>query len=184
MNIIAVKGSPRRKGDTNVLIDEILRGAKEAGHEVTEYFLQDMNLKGCQACYACKQPGGGRNCVLRDDLQPYWEKLFEADALVLGAPTYAGSICGPMICYMNRHYCLLDKDWTVRVKPGIKVIGVFGQGVPDSEEYEDRIAWYLSDFERRNMVVVDKIVKTGRTPVAEDAELMRRAYEDGLNLGK
>ena len=89
-----------------------------------------------------------------------------------------------MISYMNRHYCLLDKDWTVRVKPGIKVIGVFGQGVPDSEEYEDRIAWYLSDFERRNMVVVDNIVKTGRTPVAEDAELMRRAYEDGLNLGK
>jgi len=184
MKIIAVKGSPRRKGDTNVLIDALLSGAKEAGHEVKEYFLQDMNLKGCQACYACKQPGPGGNCVLRDDLLPYWDDLMEADALVLGAPIYAGSICGPMISYMNRHYCLLDKDWNVRVKPGIQVVGVFGQGVADPAEYRDRIDWFLSDFERRNMVVVDRIIKTGRTPAAEDEALLRRAYETGLYLAE
>ena len=184
MKIIAVKGSPRKNGDTNTVIDALLTGAKEAGHEVKEYFLQDMNLKGCAACYACKQPGPGRNCVLKDDLQPYWNDLMEADALVLGAPIYAGSICGPMISYMNRHYCLLDKDWNVRVKPGIKVVGVFGQGVADPEEYRDRIDWFLSDFERRNMVVVDRIIKTGRTPAKEDEKLLAYAKELGLHLAE
>lgn len=133
--------------------------------------------------YACKQPGtSGCDCVIRDDLKPYWAQLHEADALVLGAPIYAGSICGPMISYMNRHYCLLDKAWTVRVKPGIRVIGVFTQGQSDPNAYLDRIDWFLSDFERRNMIVRDKIVKTGREPVKNDTALMRRAYEDGLHL--
>lgn len=183
MNVIAIKGSPRRQGDTNVLIDEIIRGARDAGHSVTEYVLQSMNLKGCQACYACKVPGTpGCDCVLPDDLRPYWKQLHEADALILGAPIYAGSICGPMISYMNRHYCLLDEKRNVRVKPGIRVIGVFAQGQSDPDQYLDRIDWYLSDFERRNMVVRDKIIKTGRAPVAGDVELMRRAYEDGLHL--
>lgn len=183
MKVIAIKGSPRRTGDSNVLIDEILRGAKDAGHTVSEYFLQGMELKGCQACYACKQPDTpGCDCVISDGLKPYWAELHEADALILGAPIYAGSICGPMISYMNRHYCLLDKEWTVRIKPGIRVIGVFAQGQSDPDAYLDRIDWFLSDFERRNMIVRDKIIKTGREPVKNDAALMQRAYEDGLHL--
>lgn len=184
MNIIAVKGSPRRKGDSNKLIDEVLRGARDAGHTVTEYFVQDMNLKGCQACYACKNPDRAGKCALRDDLQPYWEQLAQADALVLGAPIYAGSICGPMISYMNRHYCLLDKDWNVHLKPGIKVIGVFTQGAGDEKLYEDRIDWFLSDFERRNMVVVDKMIRTGAMSAEENDAMLRRAYEDGLHLAE
>lgn len=184
MKIIAVKGSPRKAGDSNTLIDEILRGAKDAGHSVAEYFVQGMDLKGCQACYACKQPGKAGSCVIRDDLQPYWEQLQEADALILGAPIYAGSLCGPMISYMNRHYCLLDKAWQVHLKPGIKVIGVFTQGAGDPKLYEDRIHWFLSDFERRNMVIVDTIIKTGGKPAKNDEALMRRAYENGLRLAE
>lgn len=182
MEIIAIKGSPRKNGDSNKLIDEIIRGAKEAGHTCTTYFLQDMNLKGCQACYACKQEGPGRDCIIHDDLQPYWAQLHKADALILGAPIYASGVCGPMVSYMNRHYCLLDKDWNVRVKPGIKVIGVFAQAQAEAEKYKEAINWFLSDFERRNMVLKDVIVKTGREPVENDAELMRRAYEDGARL--
>lgn len=86
---------------------------------------------------------------------------FEADALILGEPICADSLCGPMVSYMNRHYCLLDKAWQVRLKSGIKVIGVLTQGAGDPKLYEDRINWFLGDFERRNMVVVDKIIKIG-----------------------
>ncbi len=180
MKIIAVKGSPRKNGSSNKLIDEIIRGAKDAGHTVSEYFVQGMNLKGCQSCFACKQKSG-RDCVIPDDLKPYWAEIQEADALILGAPVYAGSLCGPMISFMNRHYCLLDKEWNVRLKPGIRLIGVFSQGASDPNEYIDRIDWYLRDFQGKNMVLRDKIIITSGDSEM-DGGLMQRAYEDGLHL--
>ena len=62
------------------------------------------------------------------------------------------------------------------------MIGVFSQGRTEAEEYQEVINWFLSDFERRNMVLKDVIVKTGREPVENDAELMQRAYEGGRHL--
>jgi multimeric flavodoxin WrbA len=182
MKIIAVKGSPRPNGETNKLIGEFLRGAKAAGHETVTYFIQDMNLHGCESCYTCKQEGPGSDCVMKDDLKPYWPKIHETDALVLGAPIYAGNICGPMITYMNRHYCLLDKGWNVRVKPGIQVYGVFAQGRPEKDLYMPQIRWFLKDFENRKMIVKDIMVKAGTTPLPKEDPMLMHAYELGYNL--
>ena len=85
-----------------------------------------MRVRGCQGCRACKQKG--IDCVVKDDLTPYWEDLHTCDALLVSSPNYASTVTGPMITYMNRHYCLLDENWQPRIKPGIKLIGVFAQG--------------------------------------------------------
>ena len=103
-------------------------------------------------------------------------------ALVVSSPNYASQVCGPMITFMNRHYCLLDKDWKVRVHPGIKLVGVFAQGNGNPENYGAQYNWYLGDFQNRDMVLVDMLIHAGRQPLSRDGELMRRAYNTGRNL--
>ena len=89
-----------------------------------------MHLRGCQNCRACKKADLGY-CVIQDDLRPYWDDLKDAGALILGAPNYASNVCGPMITYMNRHYCLIGEDLMVRHPLDIKLIAIFSQGLPD-----------------------------------------------------
>lgn len=180
MKVIAVLGSPHKDGPSSTLAREVLRGAADAGHEVKIYEINEMNVKGCQGCRYCKDHGV--DCIVQDDLLPYWQELHAAGALVVSAPNYASQVCGPMITYMNRHYCLLDGDWKVRIHSGIKLIGVFAQGNGDADAYLPQYGWYLGDFQNRDMVLVDTLIHAGREPLAADGELMRRAYQDGRGL--
>ena len=180
MKVVAVLGSPRKDSFSSTLAREVLRGAAKAGHEVVIYEINKMNVRGCQGCRTCKEHNV--DCILQADLQPYWQDLHQWGALVVSAPNYASQVCGPMITYMNRHYCLLDKHWKVRVHAGIKLVGVFSQGNGNPETYAAQYDWYLGDFQNRDMVLVDTLVHTSRHPLTPDCELMRRAYNTGQNL--
>ena len=180
MKVIAMLGSPHQEGPSSTLAREVLRGAQDAGHEVVVYQVNEMNVRGCQGCRYCKD--NDADCIVEDDLLPYWEQLHQAGALVVSAPNYASQVCGPMITYMNRHYCLLDADWNVRVHPGIKLVGVFSQGRPDAEAYLSQYNWFLGDFQNRDMVLVDTIVHTRELSYAPGSPLMERAYQVGRSL--
>jgi len=180
MKIICVLGSPREASNSTAVARRLLAGAEENGHEVKIYKLNDMDVRGCQGCRFCKE--NDVDCIVKDDLLGYWKELHECGALVVAAPNYASYPCGPAITYMNRHYCLIDKNWTPRIKPGIKLVGIFSQGQSDREKYAPAYKWLLGDFQNRGMVLVDTIVHTRGDSLDGDGELMRRAYEVGKSL--
>lgn len=181
MKVVAVLGSPREDGNSTAVARRVLKGAKDAGHEIVVYELNRMLVQGCQACRYCKTHNV--DCIMEDDLKPYWKELHGAGALVVAAPNYASQVCGPMITYMNRHYCLIDGDWKVRVHSGIKLVGVFSQGRGEvSEDYARNYAWYLGDFQNRNMELVDTLVHCGGMGTDKDEPIMKRAYEIGRSL--
>lgn len=180
MKVVAVLGSANEKGNSTTLANEILRGAADAGHEVKIYEIEKMNVKGCQGCGYCRK--NSADCKINDDLKEYWNDLHDCGALVLSSPNYYSTVTGPMITYMNRHYCLTDKEGNSTLKPGIKLIGVFAQGNGNPEAYKANYDWYLGTFEKRKMILVDKLVCAGEEPAAENGELMKRAYKDGNTL--
>lgn len=180
MRVIGVLGSPHREGPSSRLAREVLRGAQDVGHQIQVYEINEMNVRGCQGCRYCKDHGV--DCIVEDDLLPYWKDLHTVGALVVSAPVYASQVCGPMITYMNRHYCLLDRDWKVRIHPGIKLVGVFSQGNQDAERYLPAYRWFLGDFQHRDMELVDMIVHTRALSYAPGSELMERAYNVGRDL--
>jgi len=180
MKVIAVYGSPRKDGNCNTLLREAVRGAKEAGHEVVEYVLNDMFVKGCQGCSSCRKTE--TFCVVEDDLKPYWNEINEADALMVSAPNYCSLIAGPVITYMNRHYCIFNSKGVSRWKPGKKLVGIFSQGWDKEDAYLDKYNHFLGDFEVRGMVRHEMIVHAGKTPAAECKDLMERAYKAGNTL--
>ena len=122
--LIAVNASPHRDGGCSKLLAAVCEGAEAAGYAIVRYDLNDMNVRGCQGCGTCKREG--IDCVLEDDLKPYWAQLHTADALAVAAPNHCSLVNGTFLTYMARHYCLLTPD--CRLHPGIQLIGCFSQG--------------------------------------------------------
>lgn len=180
MKVIAIMGSPHKNGNVSTLMSEVIHGAKVAGHDVKLYNINEMNISGCQGCRKCKD--NGIDCVLNDDLKPYWNELHTAGALIVGAPNYCSNICGPMITYMNRHYCILDGEWKCRLHPGIKLVGVFSQRRDDKNTFLDSYNWYLKDFENRDMIRHGMIIHSGIDTASKDTQLMTQAYQLGNSL--
>ena len=183
MKVVAVLGSPHPDGPSSTIAKEVIRGAKDAGHEVVIYQIDDIDFKGCRDCGYCKQHDA--DCILDDGLKPYWKDLHECGALIVSAPNYASNVRGDMITYMNRHYCLFtikDGNFTLRIHPGIKLVGIFSQGNSDPEAYMDNYKWFLGDFQNRAMELQDILVHTGGMPLDPDSEIMTKAYKLGKEL--
>lgn len=112
MKVIAISGSPRKGWNTDKLINEALRGAESAGAETKLVHLYDLNYTGCKSCFGCKRKGmESCHCVVKDELAPVLDEIFEADAVILGSPIYFGSPTGQMISFLERlEFPLLSYD--------------------------------------------------------------------------
>jgi multimeric flavodoxin WrbA len=85
LKILGICGSPRRGGNTLLLLKEALKGAEAAGAEVEEIFLRDKTISPCLEIYGCKKDG---QCVIKDDFQAVAEKMIQADGLILASPIF------------------------------------------------------------------------------------------------
>jgi multimeric flavodoxin WrbA len=84
-HVLGLVGSPRSGGNTDILVDEILAGARDAGATVEKVMLDDLEINPCKACYSCR-PGGV--CIQNDDMTGLYEKMQRADVWVIGSPVY------------------------------------------------------------------------------------------------
>ena len=65
--VTAILGSPRRESNTEILLNEALRGAKDKGFSANTFYLNEIRIKGCQACYFCKE-NNTTECAVTDDM--------------------------------------------------------------------------------------------------------------------
>ncbi|MFH2132308.1 MAG: flavodoxin family protein, partial [bacterium] len=75
--VLILLGSPRRNGNSAIIAREIARGAETAGAEVESLFIQEMDIKPCQACWSCQKPDS-KGCAIKDDMQAVFPKLIDA----------------------------------------------------------------------------------------------------------
>ena len=83
--VLAIYGSPRRKGNTSLLLKRSVEGAREAGADVEEVVLRDLNMSPCLEIYGCKNSG---RCAIKDDFQALYDKLLACDGLMLASPVF------------------------------------------------------------------------------------------------
>jgi multimeric flavodoxin WrbA len=86
MKILALVGSPRKKGNTDLLVDAALAEAAKHGHKGRKLYLYDYEIKPCVDCRACKK--GELVCVLKDDMSKLYKAIDTADVFILGTPIY------------------------------------------------------------------------------------------------
>lgn len=85
MKVIAFKGSPRKGGNTELLLNEAVRAAQEAGADVQVYDLNMLSIRPCQNCGGCDDTG---SCVIQDDMQAIQRDIRSADRFILASPIF------------------------------------------------------------------------------------------------
>jgi multimeric flavodoxin WrbA len=111
MKITAFNGSPRaERGNTHVMVEAFLAGAREAGAKTENVFLAKKKIAPCIACYACwmKTPG---KCSQRDDMDELLDKVIASDVVVFATPVYVDNVTGIMKNFMDRLIAIGDPHW-------------------------------------------------------------------------
>lgn len=185
MKVLAIVGSPRKNGNTDVVVQKVLEGATQAGAETETIYINELDFKGCQGCGLCNMMA---DCKLKDDMTDVYVKLAESDAFVFGSPIYFGQFTGQMRLFLDRCYALVDAELNPRLPVGKNAVLVRAQGEPDKAVYESVFDEFESGLNIYfGMKVTDKLVAAGvDLPGAskKDAELMEKAKAAGVNLVK
>ncbi|MFH1006707.1 MAG: flavodoxin family protein [Candidatus Latescibacterota bacterium] len=103
MKVLGICGSPRREGNTELLLDRALLGAKERGADVEKIVLSTLDIHPCRHCDGCAQTG---LCVVQDDMQGMYERFRKLDALILSAPVFFMGPTAQTKAMMDRCQCL------------------------------------------------------------------------------
>ena len=111
-------GSVGREGNIDRMVKAILQ---KSGHEVEFVKLADLNYSGCKGCVQlCAKP---QVCKLEDGAQPYYEKIKQADAVVIGTPVYFDTITATVWAFIERFFGYRHVDVAIAGKPVVLVVG-------------------------------------------------------------
>jgi multimeric flavodoxin WrbA len=113
--LVAIYGSPRRKGNTAALLARAVAGAREAGAEVTEFVLRDLKISPCLEIYKCKSDDG--RCAIRDDFQTVSEAMLAADGLMIASPIFFYTVGAHVKALMDRCQSLWVKKYWIDETP-------------------------------------------------------------------
>ncbi|MFR8317376.1 MAG: flavodoxin family protein [Catenibacillus sp.] len=99
MKVLAISASPRKGGNSDVLCDQFLKGAADAGHKIEKIRLAEKKIAPCMACYGCTE---SHRCVIGDDMDQMMQKMIDADVIVLATPVYFYCMAAQMKIMIDR----------------------------------------------------------------------------------
>lgn len=182
--IVAFVGSPRKKGNTDNLVDKILKGAESKHLEVKKFHLNDMNISGCQGCLYCRK---NPICIIKDDMVEVYEYIKKADYIVLGSPVYICQVSAQMKLLLDRFYPLteIDKSNHTPRFGEKKLITVFTQAAPFKFLFRKYFKYTVKHLKgmgliHHKMLIASKSFEKDSS--RNNKKLMEKAYKIGGNL--
>lgn len=185
MKIIGFMGSPRKNGNTDILLQEVMKAAEELGAKTKIIHVNDLNMKGCQSCFACKKHG---SCVQKDDMKPLYDDIAAADAVVFASPVYMWGMTAQTKLVIDRLFAYLSQDLTSNMPKGKKAGFIFTQGQPDAATFSpyfksvEGLMGFLGFSHVEKTFVAPGLHELGE--VAGNKELMEAARALGRNLAQ
>jgi FMN-dependent NADH-azoreductase len=108
--VLGLSTSPRKGGNTDVMLDSALEGAREAGATVEKIHTPSLNINPCQACNSCFKAG---RCVQQDDMQGLYPKLLTFEGIILAAPIFSMNLAAQAKIIIDRLQCLWAKKFVL-----------------------------------------------------------------------
>ena len=168
--VVGIVGSPRRGGNTEVLVDEVLAGAKEEGAVTEKVILNELTISPCQACNGCKSG----ECVQQDDMSIVLEQMEKSQVWVLGTPVYWW---GPTAQFK----AFLDRWYGINIFEGRRIILVIPSG--GGESYARHTVGILSEVVTYlGMELIATVLApgtSGRGSVRNRSDVMAAAHKAG-----
>lgn len=168
MKVLGIVCSPRRQGNTEILVQESLASAQEEGAEVELVTLAEKNITFCDGCLSCD---ANRECHIKDDMQDIYTKLLEADGIIFGTPVFFWSVSAQAKALIDRTRVFREQR-SLRNKPaGVVVVAQRVGGV-------GAISVFTSFFNVQRMMLVGSAAGYGgheKGAVKEDKQAMAEA---------
>lgn len=182
MKVVAFNGSPRRKGNTEILIGEVFKILNAKGIETEMIQLGNKLVHGCTACGLCKEIQNGKCHIKNDHLNFCIEKMVEADGIIIGSPVYFADVTTEVKALIDvAGYVTRANGFTLKRKVGAGVIAVRRGGALHTFET-------INNFFLINQMIVPGSsywnFAFGRNPgeVANDEEGMQTIKTLGENM--
>jgi multimeric flavodoxin WrbA len=114
LRLLGIMGSPRIGGNTDLLLDEAIKGAREAGAEVERLVVASLEIAACKEDYGCLEDG---NCVIRDDMYGVYPKLLGADRIIVASPIFFYGLTSQLKALVDRSQALWARKYVLKRNP-------------------------------------------------------------------
>ena len=174
MKIVVLTGSPRRNGNTNHLVGQFIKGAKEAGHEVYRFDCAQRKVSPCIACNRCGMNG---QCIFSDDFEELRPHLMAADMVVFATPMYYFGFSSQLKAVIDRFYALNGQIKGSEKRSAL----LMAYADTAAEEAEPMLSHYHTLLRYLGWKDRGTVVAAGMWPAGagNDTEYSRQAYELG-----
>jgi multimeric flavodoxin WrbA len=187
LRVLGIMGSPRIGGNTDLLLDGVLSGARSQGAAVEKVIVDQMNISPCREHYGCLEDG---NCVIRDDMDGLYAKLLEADGIVLASPMFFYGITAQLKALIDRSQALwarkhiLKQNW-----PGAGRKGAFiAVGATKGEKlFDGSIATVKYFFKTIGVEYAEELLIRGvdqKGDIQKHPSALKDAFELGQRLAQ
>ena len=175
--VLILSGSPRKNGNSDMLCDEFMRGAIDAGNEVEKIRVAEKKIDYCSGCYYCQKSSGV--CAKKDDMAEVLQKMIDADVIVLASPVYFYSIDAQLKALIDRTVA----RWTeVRDKEFYYIVTCADEERESQERTIECFRGYADCVEgavEKGIVYATGVYEKGKI---KDTPFMKQAYEMGLSV--
>ena len=185
--VVGFMASPRRNGNTEMLLDKALEGAKERGAEIEKVVLRDLKFVPCQACGGCEKTGV---CVIKDDFQSVYKLLKESNFFILATPLYFSGVSAYGKSMFDRCQCIWVAKYRLRkpIAPKSSTrrgVLISSRGMPGIADFEHVRAEVKSFFSVNNIVYFDEVLIDdcdGKGPVRNREDVLQKACSSSQRL--
>jgi multimeric flavodoxin WrbA len=180
-HVVILVGSPRARGNSAVLAEQVAVGAREAGAETESFFLHGMDIRPCRGCDSCKKTGA---CVIKDDMRTISPKLLAADAVVLASPVYWFTFTAQLKTCIDRWYALWNARNDMFKGKSIGIVLVYGDTDLVTSGGKNAVSSFKSMFGFLESDIVGlvhgSVMNIG--DAHKNPQLMKKAYQLGKKL--
>jgi multimeric flavodoxin WrbA len=184
LKVLGIMGSPRIKGNSDLLLDEALKGAQEQKAETEKIVVDKLNLTACREYYACLKDG---KCVIKDDMDEIYRKLLDADIIIVASPIFFYTVSAQLMLLISRcqaiwarKYVLKDLDIPMRKGAFIAVGATRGQKLFDGPKLTVHYFFQAINVEYKEELLVRGVDKRGE--IKDHPDILTAAYELGKRI--
>ncbi len=179
--VLGVQGSPRKNGNTHILVEKVLEGARDAGAATDMLQLAHLTIHECEGCHACWQ---GDDCPMDDDMNSIYPKLVESDVIVFGTPVYWYGPTALMKAFLDRFVYFNCPENHAKIRGKAAVLAVpFEEDDPDAAT--PLVAMFEKSLAYLEMPLAAKLIVPGvgkKGAVLEHPDQLQAAYALGQRL--
>jgi len=172
--VIAFCASPRRNGNTDLLIEEALKGVRDAGAQTEKVMLQKIKMDHCVGCRRCKEPDYDDICVIKDEMAGIYQKIINADALIIGFPIYTGRECAQLCTFLDRWDGYERYMLKSCLEPGRVAMVVGTWGYPYINTYDHVIESVISTLNMHKVETIEALSACGFEGILHGLDEKRR----------